>query len=132
MEKRINWFFSLKIAIVSALGGFLFGYDTGIIGSASLFLYDDLGHEETIIQELVVSMAVAGAAVGAFVGGLVSDQIGRKKALIVADAFFVFGAALMGFSQTILMMVFGRFIVGIGIGVAAMGVPVYLAECSPH
>ena len=79
-----------------------------------------------------MSMAIAGAAVGAFLGGLISDLIGRKKTLIVSDIFFSVGAAFMGFAGDILMMIFGRFVVGLGIGVAAMGVPVYLAECSPH
>jgi SP family myo-inositol transporter-like MFS transporter 13 len=78
-----------------------------------------------------VSIAVAGAAFGSIIGGYGSDRIGRKRTILAADVLFIIGSLLMGIAQTILHIILGRFIVGLGIGVAAMAVPVYLAEISP-
>jgi len=60
-----------------------------------------------------------------------SDAVGRKFVIMLADAMFTFGALIMGLSPTINCLIFGRLVVGFGIGIASMVVPIYLAELSP-
>ena len=81
---------------------------------------------------MVVSVALAGAAVGSLCSGTVSDYYGRRHVIMFADVAFTIGSLLMGFADTIQMLMIGRVIVGIGVGVAAQIVPLYLAEVSPQ
>jgi MFS family permease len=78
-----------------------------------------------------VSLALLGAAFGSLFSGTASDKWGRKPLIITADVFCTLGAALMAMAPTIPILMTARFIVGIGVGVAAQVVPVYLAEVSP-
>ena len=107
------------ITFFSIIGGFLFGYDTGVIAGALLELGKDYALDTTE-KELVVSVTVAAAAVGAVSGGPLNEKLGRKKTIMVASAVFAVGAVVMagaplaswGWSVVFL----GRFIVGLGIG----------------
>jgi len=63
----------IKLTATAALGGFLFGYDTGVIGGANLYIYNDLGHGTSTIKEIVVSIAIAGAVLGSLLCGKYSD-----------------------------------------------------------
>ena len=76
-------------------------------------------------------MALIVAAIGALFSGIVSDKIGRKKVIIFADCCFTFGAILQAVAPSIALLMVGRFIVGVGVGVASMIVPIYLAEIAP-
>jgi MFS family permease len=77
---------------VAAIGGFLFGYDTGIIAGAQIWFKNDFPTITTTQTSLVVSLALVGAAIGALFAGILSDKIGRKKVIIVADVAFTLGA----------------------------------------
>lgn len=79
----------------------MFGYDTGIIGAANLYIYDDLGHHETIVEETVVSLTILGAALGALFGGPTADRFGRKRTLIIADFLFLSGSIGMALAPSI-------------------------------
>lgn len=122
------------ISFFSIIGGFLFGYDTGVIAGALLELDKDFPLDTTK-KELVVSVTVAAAAIGAIAGGPLNEMAGRKKTIMVASVIFAVGAVLMasapltGWGWYIVLI--GRFIVGLGIGMASMTVPMYLAECAP-
>lgn len=72
-----------------------------------------------------------GAAFGSLLGGPIADKFGRKPTIFVADVLFTGGCLVMAFTPSIPVLIIGRFIVGLGVGVAAMVVPVYLAEVSP-
>lgn len=72
-----------------------------------------------------------GAAIGSISGGVFADYFGRKPSIIAADVVFTLGAILMSQANSIAILMVGRFIVGLGVGVAAMIVPVYLSECAP-
>ena len=74
-----------------------------------------------------MSSAVAGAAVGAAVGGAASDHVGRKPVLLAADALFALGAALMAAAHGVPVLIAGRVASGLGIGLASVVVPVYIA-----
>ena len=81
---------------------------------------------------MIVSMALFGAAIGSFFAGILSDYYGRKPVIMVADVMFTIGSIIMGYAQTINMLIIGRVIVGLGVGIAAQIVPLYLAEVSPQ
>ena len=87
--------------MTSAIGGFLFGYDTGIIGTANLYIYDDLGDDYTAVEEAVVSIAILGAAIGSLLGGYLGDKYGRKRTIIIADTIFISGSVLMAVTPDI-------------------------------
>ena len=109
----------------------MFGYDTGVIAGANLYIDQSFQNVTNLDKELIVSMTLAGAAIGSLFGGPVSDTFGRKGTILLADALFTIGSLIMAFSPFIAILVFGRFVVGLGVGTAAMVVPVYLAEISP-
>ena len=104
---------------MAAIGGFLFGYDTGVISGAQLYFVDEFPDITEKQKEMIVSLALAGAAVGSLFSGTVSDYYGRKKLIMFADVMFTLGSLLMGYAPTITMLIIGRVIVGIGVGIAA-------------
>ena len=117
-------------AAISALGGMLFGYDTGVISGAILFIQQDFALSPTLI-EVVVSSVVLGAMIGAFAGGALADRFGRRIVLIVTAALFALGAVGTALAPTVFWLVFGRVIVGMAIGVASFTTPLYISEISP-
>ena len=103
------------LTFFSAIGGFLFGYDTGVISGAMLLLKTkfDLTHEW---QEVIVSITIAGAIIGALSGGWFTDKFGRKPVLLVSSLIFSAGAVVMGVAESKAILLIGRAIVGVGIG----------------
>jgi len=117
-------------ATFAALGGLLFGYDTGVISGAELFLKNDFTLS-TFALEVIVSGVLAGAAVGALLGGRLADLFGRRKLLIVTAIIFGAGGIVCAAATSPAILVLGRIIVGLGIGLASGTVPVYISEVSP-
>jgi SP family galactose:H+ symporter-like MFS transporter len=117
-------------AAFAGLGGLLFGYDTGVISGAVLFLKNDFTLS-TFALELIVSGVLAGAAVGALVGGRLADLFGRRRLLIVTAIIFAIGAVLCAAAPSVVDLIVGRVIIGLGIGLASGTVPVYISEISP-
>ncbi len=117
-------------AIFAALGGLLFGYDTGVISGAELFIRNDFTLS-TFELEVIVSGVLAGAAVGALGGGRMADLFGRRKLLITTAIIFAAGAILCAVAQSPTILVVGRIIVGLGIGLSSSTVPVYISEVAP-
>jgi sugar porter (SP) family MFS transporter len=115
---------------IAALGGLLFGYDTGVISSALLFIREDL-HLSTGGESLVAAIVLLGAMLGAMVAGDLSDRFGRRAVIFGAALLFVAGALVSAFAPGEGVLMVGRFIVGVAIGVASMLTPLYLAEISP-
>ncbi|RCW90327.1 sugar porter family MFS transporter [Winogradskyella arenosi] len=126
--------FLLLIAAVSALGGLLFGYDTGVINGAQFYLTEYFNLSDAL-KGWVVGSALLGCFVGAIVAGPLSIKIGRKWSLIISAIFFTvsaYGSGLPDFlPQTVSMLVVFRIIGGLGIGVASMNAPMYIAEIAP-
>ncbi|XP_075993818.1 proton myo-inositol cotransporter-like [Genypterus blacodes] len=118
------------LAFFSALGGFLFGYDTGVVSGAMLLLKKELDLD-TLWQELVVSSTVGAAAVSALCGGPMNGWLGRRVCILIASFVFSVGGIVLGLSPDKWALLVGRVIVGLGIGLASMTVPVYIAEVSP-
>ena len=76
-------------------------------------------------------MAVAGAIVGAAFGGWINDKFGRKKSILLADILFFAGAVVMAAAVGPWMIILGRILVGLGVGMASMTAPLYISEASP-
>lgn len=117
-------------ASFAALGGLLFGYDTGVISGAVIFIKKDFSLT-TFPQELVVSMVLLGATVGALTGGRFADRFGRRITLIGTSIVFIAGAIICASAPSFTVLVIGRVVVGLGIGMASTTVPVYISEVSP-
>jgi SP family galactose:H+ symporter-like MFS transporter len=122
--------FVFAAAAFAALGGLLFGYDTGVISGALIFIRTQFGLS-TFQQELVVSVVLIGAAVGALSGGRLADVFGRRFMLLVTALIFVIGAIACAAAPSLRVLVIGRLIVGLGIGLATSTVPIYISEVSP-
>ncbi|PKU84453.1 probable inositol transporter 2 [Dendrobium catenatum] len=124
----------LQLALSAGIGGLLFGYDTGVISGALLYIRDDFKQVErsTVLQETIVSMAVAGAIVGAAFGGWMNDKFGRRLSILFADVLFFAGAIIMAAAPLPGIIILGRIFVGLGVGMASMTAPLYISEASPH
>jgi sugar porter (SP) family MFS transporter len=129
VTERLNPFV-VASAAVAALGGFLFGFDTGIISGALLFIKQEFGLSAGL-QQLVVGSLLLAAVVGALLGGPISDVWGRKRTLILAALIFGVGALVASFSPNLAVLVVARVLLGLAIGIASMIVPVYIAEIAP-
>ncbi|WJX21778.1 Integrin alpha chain-like protein (Alpha-int1) [Trifolium repens] len=135
-ERKVSVFknpYILGLTSVASIGGLLFGYDTGVISGALLYIKDDFPSvkHSHFLQETIVSMAVAGAILGAALGGSINDHYGRKKATIIADAIFILGAIVMSAAPDPYILILGRVFVGLAVGIASVTAPVYIAELSP-
>ncbi|KAK7432226.1 hypothetical protein QQZ08_001171 [Neonectria magnoliae] len=120
------------ITITVAMGGFLFGYDTGVISAVLVTIGDDLGHKlSSHEQELVTSLTSGGALIGALVAGLPADKYGRKLGIYIGCVLFLAGSVIQAASFTVVQMAVGRFVVGLGVGSAAMIIPLYIGEIAP-
>eukprot|EP00053_Salpingoeca_punica_P024747 m.14535 g.14535 ORF g.14535 m.14535 type:complete len:552 (-) comp7155_c0_seq1:1758-3413(-) len=122
--------FVIALAAFAAIGGFLFGYDTGVVSGAMLLLKDEY-HLSNTEQELVVSVTVAGAIVGAVAGGKLTDARGRKPVILAAALIFMIGALELSLAQKYYQLIIGRAILGLAIGLSSMAIPMYLAETAP-
>lgn len=120
----------LIIAAVSALGGLLFGYDTGIISAALLFITRDIP-VDTFGKELVTSAIVAGALVGCLVAGPVSDRVGRRPTILIAAVIFIIGSVASATSNSATTLIAVRLLLGLAVGATSQIIPVYIAELAP-
>ncbi|MDR9401060.1 MAG: sugar porter family MFS transporter [Psychroflexus sp.] len=131
--KKKNLFLSL-ITVISALGGLLFGYDTGVINGAQFFLskYFELS---SAMKGWVVGSALLGCLIGALASGYLSMALGRKHSLIIAAILFSISAWGSGMPEllpeSVSLLVVFRIIGGLGIGIASMCAPMYIAEVAP-
>jgi SP family xylose:H+ symportor-like MFS transporter len=120
----------LKITIVAALGGLLFGYDTGVIAGSQLYFteYFNFSAGE---QGWAVSSALYGCLIGALVGGYLTKRISRKYTLILAAALFTVSAWGSGIADSLDELAIYRILGGLGVGMASLAAPMYIAEIAP-
>ena len=119
-----------KLTIISTLGGLLFGYDTGVISGALLFIGKDL-HLSQTEQTFVVTSLLFGAIIGAGIGGRLADAIGRRTSMRIYAVIFFLGAIGSGQSPTLPLIYASRVVLGLAVGAAAATVPMYLSEMAP-
>ena len=126
----MNGRYVLAISLVTALGGFLFGFDTAVISGANLYIQAYFGLDELAFGFVVSSMLI-GCAVGALGCGLPSARYGRKKLLMLAAILFAVSAIGSGLATTTTGFILYRMLGGLGVGAASMLSPTYIAEVSP-
>jgi sugar porter (SP) family MFS transporter len=124
--RAVTW-----MAAITALGGLLFGYDTGVVSGALLFLKDDFPHITSLQKELVTSLLLVGAAIGAIGAGRIADRIGRKPTVLITAVVFVAGVLLAAFSPVFWLLLVARVVIGLAVGSASMVVPMYIGEAAP-
>lgn len=123
-------FAAVKMVIVAAIGGFLFGYDTGIVSGAMVYIRDDFGLTD-IWQEVIISITILSAWIFSIIAGSISDHFGRKRTVIISSIVFTIGSLMMGFAPEVWTLLAGRFVVGAGVGLSSMIIPL-LVHFSPY
>ncbi|CAN5412148.1 sugar porter family MFS transporter [soil metagenome] len=121
---------AIRIASVAALGGLLFGYDSAVINGAVDSIQEDFGIGNAELGFAVAS-ALLGAAAGAMTAGRLADKIGRISVMKIAAVLFLVSAFGTGFAHEVWTVVLFRIVGGIGVGVASVIAPAYIAETSP-
>lgn len=114
-EKQNTTRWLIALTCISAIGGALFGYDTGVV-SGAMILIDERFDLDHYWHEMIVSITVAAAAVSALASGVLNDWLGRKKVMLLAAVVFTVGAVVMGIANSKEVLLVGRMIVGLGIG----------------
>jgi sugar porter (SP) family MFS transporter len=115
---------------IAALGGLLFGYDTGVISGAILFITKQFSLSSTM-EEIVVSAVLVGAIVGASMGGAMTDRFGRRGLIIVAGLIFIASSLGTALAPSVPFLIAARVVSGIAIGLASFLSPMYIAELVP-
>jgi sugar porter (SP) family MFS transporter len=121
---------AIRIASVAALGGLLFGYDSAVINGAVDSIQEDFGIGNAELGFAVAS-ALLGAAAGAMTAGRIADRIGRISVMKIAAVFFLVSAFGTALAPNVATVVIFRVVGGIGVGVASVIAPAYIAETSP-
>ena len=123
--------FMVFVAATAAVGGFLYGYDTGIISGALLAITDEfkLGHT---MQEVVTSAILLGAIIGGLGAGQVSDRFGRRVTIMAIAAIFTVGAISASLAPSAPLLAAARLLLGIAVGGSSQAVPTYIAELAPQ
>lgn len=129
---KFNFKYLLFLALVSAMGGFLFGYDWVVIGGAKPFyeLYFNINELPTL-QGWAMSSALIGCIFGAVISGAIADRLGRKIPLIIAAVLFTLSAFGTGYVDSFTPFIIYRVLGGLGIGLASTLSPMYIAEIAP-
>ncbi|EBS7633957.1 sugar porter family MFS transporter [Salmonella enterica] len=127
--RNVSVFIVMSI-IISSVGGIIFGYDTGIIGGAILFIGKEFQIND-FMQGVIVSMSLLGAMIGALAAGPLADKYGRKSNLFFSGICFAAGAIISGLTHSIEVLTLARILQGIGVGASSVLVPVYIAELAP-
>jgi sugar porter (SP) family MFS transporter len=119
------------LAVVAALGGLLFGYDTAVITGAIGFLTTHFKLDPAFEKGWAAASVLLGCAAGAAVAGFLSDALGRKKMLLLAGVLFLFSSLGTALPNSVGIFVVFRLLAGVAIGVASISSPMYIAEISP-
>lgn len=120
----------LVVALVSAVSGFLYGYDTGIISGALLQISDefDIGHG---LEQVIAASILLGAVIGALSGSVLSERAGRHRTILVIAVVFVLGTLAAALAPSPWALAGGRVLLGVAVGGATQTVPMYVAELAP-
>jgi SP family galactose:H+ symporter-like MFS transporter len=117
-------------AAIAGLGGLLFGYDTGVVAGALLFITPDFGLS-SLESGLVVGAVPIGAVLGAGIAGRLSDSYGRRLLILISAGVFVVGSLVCAAAPGTAVLVIARTVLGVAIGLASATAPVYISEVAP-
>lgn len=124
-------FIIYTVSAIAAIAGLLFGFDTGIISGALLFIEKDFV-VSTEMKELIVSSVLFGAMFGSLASGRLTDKFGRRKLMLIISVLFIIGTLIASFAPDISSILLGRLLIGFAIGIGSYTAPLYIAEVSPH
>ncbi|CAN6910812.1 unnamed protein product [Brassica oleracea] len=119
--------YALQCAIVASIVSIIFGYDTGVMSGAMVFIEEELKTNDVQIEVLTGILNLC-ALVGSLLAGRTSDVIGRRYTIVLASVLFMLGSILMGWGPSYPVLLTGRCTAGLGVGFALMVAPVYSAE----
>jgi SP family arabinose:H+ symporter-like MFS transporter len=122
---RINY-----ICMAAALGGLLFGFDTAVISGAENLLKIQFSLDSTM-EGWLVSSGLLGCIIGVFTTGIISDRIGRKKTILIAGIMFFLSGVGCAFAPSFTVLIISRMLGGVGVGMASVVSPMYIAEFAP-
>ncbi|XP_002974043.2 probable plastidic glucose transporter 2 [Selaginella moellendorffii] len=126
------WDLSLPHVAVATIASVLFGYHIGVVNVPLQYIAQDLGFGgSAIAQGLLVSLLLGGAFVGCAASGLIADGVGRRRAFQLSSVPMIAGAILCASSMSLKMMLYGRFLVGVGLGLSGPLASLYVSEISP-
>jgi sugar porter (SP) family MFS transporter len=117
-------------ASITAVGGLLFGYDTGVVSGALLYVKKSFGLS-SFQQELVTSLLLVGCMIGALTAGRIADKVGRKLTVLGTAIVFIIGVLLAAFTPTYGVLLVARVVIGLAVGTSSMIVPLYIGEVVP-
>ncbi|MEM0931248.1 MAG: sugar porter family MFS transporter [Bacteroidota bacterium] len=126
MKQKILW-----IAIIVALAGFLFGFDTVVISGADKKLQELWGSSDTFHGLVVMGMALWGTVIGAIFGAIPTDKLGRKKTLIWIGVLYSISAVGSALTHDPISFAIFRFVGGLGVGASTIAAPAYISEIAP-
>ncbi len=130
MTEKFNIRYVLGISFIAALGGYLFGFDFAVITGGLPFLAEQFNLDASGEGATTASLAI-GCVIGCFFAGNISDRYGRKPGLLIAAFIFAISSLFMGIAPNLYAFIGGRFFAGVGVGMASMLSPMYIAEVSP-
>ncbi|WIE80550.1 sugar porter family MFS transporter [Curtobacterium sp. MCSS17_016] len=120
----------IRVSVVAAIGGLLFGYDTGVVSGAILFIKKDLDANATE-QEWIVSVLLLGAIAGAFISAFAADAFSRKWTKVVSGSVYFLAAIGCAFAVNVPMLIGCRFVLGVAVGTASFVSPLFISESAP-
>jgi SP family galactose:H+ symporter-like MFS transporter len=127
--KKSNYYIYI-VSAIAALAGLLFGFDTGIISGALLFIQKDFPLS-TVMKELIVSSVLFGAMFGSLLSGSLTDRFGRRRLMLIISGLFILGTLIAACASQVYFILFGRIFIGFAIGIGSYTAPLYIAEVSP-
>ena len=125
-----NYFYILGISTVAALGGFLFGFDSGVI-NGTVDALNRAFHSSNLGSGFNVASLLLGCALGAFLAGTLADKFGRRSVLIVTSVLFIWGSWGAGIAHGSLEFILYRVMGGLAVGAASIVCPAYISEIAP-
>jgi MFS transporter, SP family, sugar:H+ symporter len=129
-DAAVNLPLVAAIVGVATIGGFMFGYDSGVINGTQEGLRTSFGLSEAWLG-ITVSALLPGCALGAFIAGRSADRWGRRRVMVASAVLFILSALAAGAAGSALMMIVARFAAGIGVGAASVLSPAYISEVTP-
>lgn len=129
-ENKKSHFYIYGVSAIAAIAGLLFGFDTGIISGALLFIEKDFV-VSTEMKELIVSSVLLGAMFGSLFSGRLTDRFGRKRLMLIISCLFIVGTGIASFASQVTSILLGRLFIGFAIGIGSYTAPLYIAEVSP-
>lgn len=128
VKRRELWVFAISVLV--SIGGVLYGYDIGVVSGALLFIRESIAMTDTQIG-VIVGAVLGGSLVGTLIAGPLADQYGRRFMIGFASFVFIIGVGCILLAHSFLTMLVARLLLGIGVGVISVAVPLYVAELVP-